>query len=163
MKTQRITALFLILALLFTACLFSSCQTTEPPVEEDPTDAATTEEATTEEMTTEDAATEEHTDVIGVRKKSKVYSTATIEDNFLPDKVFIGIQPYAHYDEYTPESFSEVGCVAITTDHLFPDGDRHLVLKLSTTSKEEVLQAMKLLMKREDVWYAHPAYLFEYD
>ena len=169
MKTQRITALFLILALLFTACLFSSCQTPETPVGEDPTDAATTEEATTEEATTEEMITEDETMSLGVQKYGKLPNEADLDDNFFPGTALIGIQPYAVGNEYTAESFAEVGCVAITGDYQYPSDyeggpiKRHLALQLSTQTKEGTIQALDLLLEREDVWYAHPDYIIQED
>ena len=157
-RNSRLIALLLIFALLLTTGLFSSCQTTEPPEGEDTTDAETT-----------GGETETPTQEVVGGKYAKRPNTATLDDDFYPDFVIVGIQPYAIGYEYTVESFSEVGCIGIT-DYQFPadvEGGvqkRHLALEFSGVTKEDILEVMDILLMRDDIWYTAPNYArYPYD
>ena len=151
----RLLALLLMLSLLLTTVLFSSCQTVEPPEGEDTTDSETTEEQTTEEQTTE----EQVVNIVG-GKRPKIPNTATLDQNFADNKIVVGVQPYMIDYPYTKDDFAEVGCIRLELLMLGNEqnGNRslHMRLTLDQSSKQHVLDMIKLLEKREDLYYAHP-------
>ena len=144
----RLLALLLMLSLLLTTALFSSCQTVEPPESEDTTDAETTEEQTTEEQVV---------NVVG-GKRPKIPNTVTLDENFADNKIVVGVQPYMIDYPYTKDDFAEVGCTEIVCLMLGKEADRelHIGLTLDQSSKQHVLDMIKILEKREDLYYAFP-------
>ena len=127
--------------------------------------------------------------------ENKVYSKATVEEEFVDNKVAVVLNQAASMDfkKYTPENFSEVRCTQVmdATDLTMEvvkqqldakrTGDwskletrvktgmlvdvekfrRILYLDLPINSKENVLEVVKLLEKREDVLYTGPVYFIE--
>ncbi|MCL2761818.1 MAG: S8 family serine peptidase [Treponema sp.] len=127
--------------------------------------------------------------------EEKIYSYATLEDDFAEDRVVVVLTKAAsmNFRAYTPEDFSEVNCIRVVDSTRLTmevvqeqlraekTGDwsklkeriemgmlvnvdkfkRILDLDLPVQSKENVLQAIKLLEQREDVLYAGPDYFME--
>ena len=126
----------------------------------------------------------------------KIYSNATLEDDFSGCQVAVVLNKTASMDfrTYTPEDFSEVPDIVRVVDaskrtmkvvqeqlNAEKTGDwsmlqarselgmlvnkerfrRILYLELPVKSKENVLQAIKLLEQREDIWYVGPDYIME--
>ncbi len=156
----RLLALLLMLSLLLTTALFSSCQTVEPPAGENTTDVETTAEETTAEETTAEETTEGQTENLMEGKKHKIPNTATLDQNFADNKIVVGVQPYMIDYPYTKDDFAEVGCIRLEILMLGNEknGNRslHMRLTLDQSSKQHVLDMIKLLEKREDLYYAHP-------
>lgn len=128
-----------------------------------------------------DAPIKEVTDV-------KIYSRATINDNYLDNIVLVGLTQKATFEfrQYTIKDFPEVQLNSVreltnTTAEkvqkqeltkaqgkMLPEGElkinvntfrRILELELQENSKENVLKTIRLLGKREDILCAEPSYL----
>jgi len=105
--------------------------------------------------------------------EEKIFSNATLDDNFADDKVIIGFNKEASLNivEYTPSDFPEINCIKVVdatsgTLELINAGmldsekfRRVLALYLAEKSKENVLQAIKLLEKRDDILFAEPDFI----
>ena len=102
--------------------------------------------------------------------EEKIYSNPTTSDNFAVNRLILMMKRYTSYQpiNYTPEDFSNIGCTLVADlsnnkiqygGYIEP-GDRFyrrmIVLFLNTTTKEELLQALKTVMEREDVYHACP-------
>ena len=118
--------------------------------------------------------------------EEKIYCKATIDDDFTDDRVIIvlNLETTRQFREYTTEDFPEIDCAQVY-DLSAPIVDwvetqlaiepvpsepmlvditefrRILSLELREKSKENVLRAIKLLEKRDDVLSAEPNYTFE--
>lgn len=106
----------------------------------------------------------------------KVYCQATLEDEFADDTVILVLQQSEEiiFKDYTAADFFCVGCVRVEdltsgrTQRVrkFESGidgnyNRILKLKLSAKSKQGVLDAIDVLIEREDVLQASPDYVLE--
>lgn len=134
---------------------------------------------------------------IKITSEEKLYSTATIDDNFTDDKVMVILSNAASLasQDYNAFSFSEINCKKVTNysqstvDQVkmilsdetisapyFVQSDgkdspitsdidlssfyQYLCLELAEPSKENVLAAIEILERREDVLYAGPNYIY---
>ena len=91
----------------------------------------------------------------------KVYCTATLEDSFADDTIFIIVFPAYNKKEYDISDFEEIGCAEIR--EISPGADsgepsRILVITLDKHSKENVLDSIKKLETRRDIYCAEPDY-----
>ena len=131
-------------------------------------------------------STEESTEpVLGV-KEEKIYCTATLEDDFADDCVLVVITNIASlkFKKYTAADFPEIQCIAVqdlstaatervqtfletgtVPDVLGFDKEVNieqfhqlLCLTIENAGKQNVLDAIKELEKREDVLSAEPDY-----
>lgn len=143
-KMQRITSTIgLILTISILLCFLSGCDLViHPP--EDGTVGADMGKPT--EKVTE--------------KLQKEYCTATVDENFSPNKVIVEL--FSEYEnvDYIVESFADVGCIKLY-ERWRADDDfiKSFVLTLDKDSKENVLEMIKVLEKRDDVYCAYPCYL----
>lgn len=88
-----------------------------------------------------------------------------ILENF--EEIIVMIQPAFNGKEYTPEDFSEIGCIDIYESEYFT-GEPHeiyrsLVLYIEADSEEEVIAYIRQLEEREDIYHAAPAYSVKLD
>lgn len=88
-----------------------------------------------------------------------------ILENF--EEIIVMIQPAFNGKEYTPEDFSEIGCIDIYESEYFT-GEPHeiyrsLVLYIEADSEEEVIAYIRQLEEREDIYHAAPAYSAKLD
>lgn len=121
--------------ILIFAMIFSSLVSCNAPSES----ADTTREQTTDQLET----------------REKIYSSATIDDDFDSDMILVWIQPYMYDYEYTVEDFSDIGCVAIDSVKKYPDIKKQkFYLSLDRQSKQNVLDAIKILELRPDILLA---------
>jgi hypothetical protein len=96
-------------------------------------------------------------------KNPKVMFTPSVEDEFAPDRVIIGVYEFAYQYDYIPEDFVEVSCESV--QRLFGPYEgsdvptRYLLLELNTGSKEQLIEAIKLLQQRADIYAAEPDYI----
>lgn len=122
----------------------------------------------------------------GFSAESKIYTRATLKDDFTDDKVIIVLnrEITRRFKEYSAEDFSEIDCVAVydltsatvqwtereiakrnsASEKMLVDIDsfrRILSLELREKSKENVLSAIRLLEARSDIISAEPNYTFE--
>lgn len=127
-----------------------------------------------------------------ISAEAKVYSKATLDDQFADDGVLVVLSNKAslQFQEFESSDFSDIGCLAVT-DYSSAFGEKIraqvdilskatastrelqsvdtakiqgynqvLYLRLSNTGKQNVLDAIKKLMLREDVIYAGPDYIY---
>ena len=93
----------------------------------------------------------------------KIYVKATLEDNFSPNEVSLTLQPAYSKERQTEEYFSDVGCVKIVSNFYYPNEKyRYYWLRLDQESKQNVLDVIDVLMKRDDVVCAEPSWYVSY-
>ncbi len=100
----------------------------------------------------------------------KTYSTATVDDDFIDNKVLVVMQPNVSHLEYGKKDFQEIKCkdvLTLTDDYYIEKStvsyyksgaNKALILTLKEHSKQNVIDAVKKLEKRADVLLAEPAY-----
>ncbi len=97
----------------------------------------------------------------------KRYCEVTIDQDFKDDRVYVEMMPYTYPKKYTVEDFAEIGCVEILKEKTVsyrPSGITEKIprmyyeLKIAEPSKENIIKAVHILEKREDVFYVEPAY-----
>jgi hypothetical protein len=96
----------------------------------------------------------------------KVYCSATLEDDYDADEIIIVVFPEYNDYPYTAEDFLEIGCIEVKdlTVNIQPGQlCRILYLRLSAYSKQNVLDCVKMLELREDIYCAEPSYNIEPD
>lgn len=106
--------------------------------------------------------------------EEKIICNATLDDDFAEDCVLVTLKKaYSEINKkYTVDDFSEVACIEVKDLTYIPDyenkpllnkDDFHQILSigLKNKGKKEVLNAIKILEKREDVLSAEPNYYFE--
>ena len=137
--------------LIFTMIFGSlvSCGEPSDPVNEVPSDTNVTE-----------SKKDEPDDVIESTEPletfEKVYSTATIDEDFKIDRVYVEVQPYMYDHEYTADDFAEVGCIKV---HISAATLKRIItVFLEVKSKQNVIDAIKKLEKRPDIVIAKPFY-----
>lgn len=96
----------------------------------------------------------------------KVYCQATLDDLFSDDVVLLIMFPEYNFVEYTVADFEYVGCIEVKDLTIGPTEGKLckiLSLKLDTQSKENVLNVIKTLEQRADVYCAEPSYWYSID
>lgn len=91
----------------------------------------------------------------------KVYCEATIDDDFTDNEILIVVTPENNFREYTINDFSNIGCIEIEDLTIEPKENelcRIFHLTLSFHSKQNVLDSIKVLEEREDIYSAEPNY-----
>jgi hypothetical protein len=81
-------------------------------------------------------------------------------------EVMVSLKPEYNDKVYTPEDFSEVGCIGFASYKQANPPIRYkqrITLTLGEHSKQGVLDAIEILEKREDVAWAEPVHLHELD
>ena len=92
----------------------------------------------------------------------KIYCEATLLDDFSDDEILLVMFPEYNFVEYTANDFKCIGCIEVEDLTIAPTEGKLckiLYLKLDTHSKENVLNAIRLLELRRDVYCAEPNYL----
>ena len=121
--------------------------------------------------------------VLGV-KEEKVYCNATLDDEFEEYSVMVVMTNIAslQFKTYTPEDFPEIQCADVNdlstasasrvqaklNGEYIKDVDIYeynqiLCLRLKNPGKQNVLDAIKELEKREDIKSASPNYIYSID
>lgn len=84
-------------------------------------------------------------------------------DEFVIGEVIVSVYPFALDYTYSEEDFSEIGCVDIRGLSYYPDNEpmptKFMVLEISDDTKQGVLDAIELLLQREDVYSAQPNFI----
>lgn len=98
------------------------------------------------------------------QKYGKKYCEATTEMEYALDGVIIIVYPFANHVTYTPDDFAEIGCtgVQVLTEGN-PERDEHnkiIFLKIPNSTKQGILDAIKLLEQRPDIYVAQPNYIY---
>lgn len=100
----------------------------------------------------------------------KEYCTASLDNWFLDNEVIVEVFPEYASREYTLEDFPEIDGISIYARPVkYQGGDkphiyyiegktRSYTITLETKSKQHVLDCIKLLEKREDMYNVRPAY-----
>ncbi len=95
-------------------------------------------------------------------KLEKVYSQAKLEDEFRDNEVFFTVFPQYNKKTYTLEDFTDIDCIAIeelmSADENMKNPSRIFLLTLKGHSKANVLEAIKKLEQRADIYCADPHY-----
>ena len=175
MKIQRKGVSFmkktmaLILVLMFALGCLSSCENTPNEVSQD----VSTESSVSDFESS--AADDEKSDDILVPMEScedrtdsleKVFCTATLEDEFRDNQIVIVVFPEYNKTPYTIEDFVDVGCIElIELSYTVPDGvlGRMFELTLNEHCKQNVLDCIKILEARADIYSAEPNVIFVFD
>lgn len=139
--------LSLLLALLFSVGILAGCAPNgNPPGNTD----------------TNQSRWPESTDLAPPDNSHKMYCNATMDSQFLGNYVSVTLMPYASEKEYTPEDFPECEFTEIKREIHYPDNPEKryvtLTLVLAHPSKENALNAVKLLEKRPDIYCVDPDY-----
>ena len=121
--------------------------------------------------------------VLGV-KEEKVYCNATLDDEFEEYSVMVVMTNIAslQFNTYTPEDFPEIQCAEVNDlstaaasrvqaklngeyikDVNIYEYNQILCLRLKNPGKQNVLDAIKELEKREDIKSANPNYILSID
>lgn len=106
----------------------------------------------------------------------KILCNATIEDDFSDENVLIVLNEQYNHKEYTIADFVDIGCESVNeltktaTETIVNNLENNLVnkekykrvlsLQLKNKTKENVLDAIDILISRDDVLYAGPNYIF---
>ena len=112
----------------------------------------------------------------------KVYCTATIDDDFTDENVIVMLnrETSRKLADYTPEDFPEIECVRVydllsystakyreiaAAGGVIPYYYQTLCITLAEPGKQNVLDAIKALEQRDDIYLAEPDYIahIEYD
>ena len=96
-------------------------------------------------------------------KYPKYENNATAEEDFASDRVIIMVYSFANGYLFQPSDFDEVGCTGIK-ELMGPNDNkekptRMLLLTLNTSTKQEVLDVVDLLLLRADIYFAQPDYV----
>ena len=87
--------------------------------------------------------------------KTKIYSNATLEDDFYGDRILVTVFPEFNEYPYTVEDFLGFNCSEVEewspADPQKPENGKVLLLRLSVSSKSKVLTRITTLMRRSDV------------
>ena len=85
----------------------------------------------------------------------KIYEEINMRDDFAPNQVYVTVFPQCLPETYTIDDFQDIGCTKFTKLYSEYGGFR---LDIPTTTKEEVVEVIRYLEKREDIYYVRPAY-----
>ena len=90
--------------------------------------------------------------------RCKKKRNATLEDNFFEHVILIEVMPSYNFKEYTPEDFSDLNCVEVRDHGGATEGKlgRHLAIYIEENGKQAVLDAIRVLEKRRDVFAVYP-------
>ncbi len=101
------------------------------------------------------------TNTVSVSKPQpeKLICDVSIEERFNDHKLLIVVYPQWNYVIYTPDNFPSIGCVSVRELKAPKNDDlptRVIQLTLDKNSKQNVLDCVKILAQREDVYCAQP-------
>ena len=91
----------------------------------------------------------------------KNYCELTLNNNFSDYELLLVMLPEYNFVEYTVADFEYVGCIKVEDLTIGPTEGKLckiLALTLDTHSKENVLNVIKILEQRADVYCAEPNY-----
>lgn len=94
-----------------------------------------------------------------VEEIEKVYWEGTIDDLFTEKEVCVVIHPDWYEKEYTVEDFADINCVSVKVSATGKVNGRLVQLLLVTIAdegKQSVLDAVRQLETRADIYAAHP-------
>ena len=94
---------------------------------------------------------------------SKLYCDYTADDMFMVDRILVTVYPFADHVLYTENDFAEIGCwdiEVIRERQIGEDGPvTTLCLYIPQTTKERILEAVKVLESRDDLYRVAPEML----
>jgi hypothetical protein len=93
----------------------------------------------------------------------KIICEATLDETFDDNEIIVTLNKYFCYDDYSTSDFAELGCIELERGvyyrHDLEYGNTTVLhLTLSEHSKENVLDVIKKLEGRDDVYKAEPLY-----
>lgn len=92
----------------------------------------------------------------------KIYCNATLEDDFADNEILIVLMPEYNTKAYTATDFSEIDCTELEelSINVKPGAlGKIFLLTIPGHSKQNVLDAIKLLEKRPDIYSAEPNHI----
>lgn len=102
--------------------------------------------------------------------EDKVYSNASIDDDFTDNRVIIVLNDAASKinKEYTTNDFNGIDCIRVielneNIDNQIDKFNKVLCLEFSFNSKHQVLETIDVLMSRSDIYYAGHDYNIKID
>ncbi|MBR7133003.1 MAG: hypothetical protein IKD04_05670 [Clostridia bacterium] len=148
----------------------------EQTVSDNATDTSSDTAPSDENTSTEETSTP-------VETEEKKYSTATIDQDFADNEIIVYFPKTTDIEkwkrEYTVEDFPEIECIAVNnyeyirelvlgenktkSNKYMTTHRRYVTITLKERSKENVLSAINLLEKREDIYYVAPQYYARLD
>lgn len=100
----------------------------------------------------------------GMHELCKVYCTATVEDSFSVGEVLIVLMPEYNENVYTTEDFTDINCRELEELSIEVESGtlgRIMRLSISGDSKQNVIDAIRILEQRNDIYSAEPNYILE--
>lgn len=98
------------------------------------------------------------------QKYGKLKNGSKLEDEYAQDRLIIIVYPFAYHIDYVPEHFAEVGCVdviVLSEPNLDNDSpNRAIEVIIRPTTKQGILDAVRILEQRADIYYVCPDGLF---
>jgi len=94
--------------------------------------------------------------------RCKWSSRVPLEARFDGHTILLLTMPSCNFKEYTPEDFSEINCISVDDiSGRITEGEicRFLALEIPGDSKQNVLDAIKVLEKRRDIYIAEPNFI----
>lgn len=96
----------------------------------------------------------------------KRYCSATLDDNFTDNEILIVIMPFANFHSYSISSFSDIGCTQIeelSYNIIENQLSRIIKLTLAENSKQNVLNSIRWLEEKSDIYSAEPNYIGSFE
>lgn len=98
------------------------------------------------------------------QKYGKLHNQTKIEDEHELDRLIMIVYPFAYHIDYLPNHFAEIECIDVTVlsePNLDNDSPNKVIcLTIRPTSKEGILDAVRVLEQRADAYYVCPDSLF---
>ncbi len=94
----------------------------------------------------------------------KVYCQATMDDDFTDNEILIITMPFANFKEYNVEDFESINCINIEEISYNIKENvlcRIIELTIDGHNKQNVLEAIKILEDRNDIYSAQPNYIYQ--
>ena len=91
--------------------------------------------------------------------RCKKKNNTTLEDNFSEHVILMTMMPSYNFKEYTPEDFSDLNCVEVRDLSVkLKEGEicKILSIDIEENGKQAVLDAIRVLEKRRDVFGVYP-------
>ena len=97
------------------------------------------------------------------QKYGKLQDGSKIGDEYALDSLIVMVYPFAYHINYTPKDFAEIGCfdvIVLSEGDLEKDGpNKILCLKIRPTTKQGILDAVRILEQRPDIYSAGPNHI----
>ncbi len=159
MKKIRFLALLIALVTLLIACQSATALENPDAYTPDPSTTLSTAPSTSGIPAAEPSQPSQTAQPTFPSQPPKIICTYTLEDEFEDNKILVIVYPQWNQKEYTVDDFTQISCIAI--EEIFKpkqneSPSRIFELTLDQHSKENVLECIRILEQREDVYCAEP-------